>query len=91
MATGDLVNNPAWLQLKQAATALRTHQVQDGSIPRLPRTRSAGTLVEAITASILAAGAAVPARRRRTSRRSRADFDALGGRRASACPTSSTR
>jgi hypothetical protein len=53
-AGGDLVHNPAWLQLKQAATTLRTHQVQDGSIPQASAHPKCRTLIEAITASILA-------------------------------------
>ncbi|MEO6505297.1 MAG: DUF6421 family protein [Terrimesophilobacter sp.] len=50
--TGDIVHNPAWLQLKHTATTLRTHQIQDGSIPEATAHPECRTLVKAIIASI---------------------------------------
>ncbi|GAB3041087.1 hypothetical protein GCM10027052_23200 [Parafrigoribacterium mesophilum] len=52
VATGDVVDNPAWLRLKQAATTLRDHQIQDGSIPEASAHPDCRGLVETITAAI---------------------------------------
>ena len=76
-STGELVDNPAWLRLKQAATTLRTHQVQDGSIPQASAHPECRTLVETITASILALAPLFP-HDADYLEALRGDFDALG-------------
>ena len=50
---GDLATNPSWLRLKEAATAIRRHQTQDGSIPDAAQHPESRRLVEEITVSIL--------------------------------------
>ena len=52
--------HPAWLSLKQAATALQSLQVQDGSIPDAGAHADARTHVEAIVAGIRALSPAFP-------------------------------
>jgi hypothetical protein len=52
-AASDVVHNPAWLRLKQAATALHAHQIQDGSIPEATAHPESRELVDTITAAIL--------------------------------------
>ena len=51
---GDVAaDTPAWLRLKQAVTALRAYQIQDGSIPDAARHPESRDLVSAITSEIL--------------------------------------
>ncbi len=50
----ELAHHPAWLALKQAATALAELQVKDGSVPEEANHPVAAELIEAITAAITA-------------------------------------
>lgn len=51
-AVDDVVASPAWLDLKTAATALRTMQVHDGSIPDAPHHAEAARLCAQLRSSI---------------------------------------
>ncbi|PXA72376.1 DUF6421 family protein [Cryobacterium arcticum] len=51
-SAADLTGSPAWLRLKQAATALQTVQAQDGSIPEADAHADAERSVAEITAAI---------------------------------------
>lgn len=48
----DLTSHPAWLRLKDAATALQAVQVQDGSIPEPSNHADAAAAVETLTQAI---------------------------------------
>lgn len=48
----DIATSPAWLALKAAASAIRQHQAQDGSIPDAAAHPEAQTLVTDITGAI---------------------------------------
>ncbi|MBM6620912.1 hypothetical protein JTF08_04770 [Micrococcaceae bacterium RIT802] len=49
---GDVARDPAWLELKAAATALQELQVKDGSVPEVSDHARAAELTTAITASV---------------------------------------
>lgn len=48
----DLATHPAWLRLKEAATALQAVQVQDGSIPETAHHADAAAAVDTLTGAI---------------------------------------
>lgn len=56
----DVAAHPAWLRLKDAATAIQALQTQDGSVPDLADHAEARLCVEAITEAIGALGPLFP-------------------------------